>query len=35
MKHVAETILENHRAQEADDMLLSIKDIIRLIPEDY
>ena len=35
MQKVAETILKNHRAQEADSMLLSIKEIIRLIPEDY
>ncbi len=35
MQKVAKTILENHRAMEADDMLLSIKEIIRLIPEDY
>ena len=35
MRKVAETILHNHRAQEADGMLMPIKDIIRLIPEDY
>ena len=34
MKKVAETILENHRAKEADDMCMSIKDIITLIPEE-
>ena len=35
MKKVAETILKNHRAKEADDMCMSIKDILTLIPEDY
>ena len=35
MQKCAETILENHRAQEADDMCMPFKDIIRLIPEDY
>lgn len=35
MQKVAETILENHRAKEADDMCMSIKDILTLIPEDY
>ncbi len=34
MQKVARTILENHRAQEADEMCMSIKDIITLIPED-
>ncbi len=33
MQKVAETILSNHRAKEADDMCMSIKDIITLIPE--
>ncbi len=33
MQNVAKTILENHRAKEADDMCMSIKDIITLIPE--
>lgn len=33
MQNVAKTILTNHRAQEADDMCMSIKDIITLIPE--
>lgn len=33
MKHAAELILENHRAKEADDICMSIKDIITLIPE--
>ncbi len=32
MQKVAETILENHRAEECDDMLMPFKDIIRLIP---
>lgn len=35
MQKTAKTILENHRAKEADDMCISIKDIITLIPEDY
>lgn len=35
MQKVADTILKHHRAMEADDMLLPIKEIIRLIPEDY
>lgn len=35
MKKVAETILTNHRAKEADDMCMSIKEILTLIPEDY
>lgn len=35
MKKVAEAILINHRAKEADDMCMSIKDILTLIPEDY
>ena len=35
MQKVAKMILENHRAKEADSMLMSIKEIIRLIPEDY
>jgi len=34
MKHTAETILRNHRAKEADDMCMSIKEILTLIPED-
>ncbi len=33
MQKAAETILTNHRAKEADDMCMSIKDIITLIPE--
>lgn len=32
MQKAAELILENHRAQECDDMLMPFKDIIRLIP---
>lgn len=35
MKKTAETILTHQRAKEADDMLLSIKEILTLIPEDY
>lgn len=34
MQKVAITILTNHRAKEADDMCMSIKDIITLIPEE-
>lgn len=34
MKKAAETILVNHRAKEADDMCMSIKEILTLIPED-
>ena len=34
MQKAAQTILENHRAKEADDMCMSIKDIINLIPEE-
>ena len=34
MQKVAETILENHRAKEADSMCMSIKEIINLIPEE-
>ena len=32
MQDAARTILENHRAEECDDMLMPFKDIIRLIP---
>jgi phosphoenolpyruvate phosphomutase len=32
MQKAAELILEHHRAQECDDMLMPFKDIIRLIP---
>lgn len=32
MQKAAETILENHRAEECDKMLMPFKDIIRLIP---
>lgn len=35
MKNVAETILTCHRAKEADDMCMPIKEILTLIPEDY
>lgn len=34
MKKTAETILMNHRAKEANDMCMSIKDILTLIPEE-
>lgn len=34
MQNVARTILENRRAKEADDMCMSIKEIITLIPEE-
>ena len=34
MQAAAMAILENHRAKEADDMCMSIKDIITLIPEE-
>lgn len=34
MQKAARTILENHRAKECDDMCMSIKDIITLIPEE-
>lgn len=33
MQNAAKLILENHRAKEADDICMSIKDIITLIPE--
>ena len=32
MQKAAKTILENHRAEECDSMLMPFKDIIRLIP---
>lgn len=32
MQKIAETILKNHRAKEADEMCMPFKDIIRLIP---
>ena len=35
MQQTARTILENHRAKEVDDQLLSVKEIITLIPADY
>ncbi len=34
MQRTAQTILQNHRAKEADDMCMSIKEIITLIPEE-
>ena len=34
MQRAARTILENHRAKEADDLCMSIRDIITLIPEE-
>ena len=34
MQKAAETILEHHRAEECDAMLMPFKDIIRLIPEE-
>ena len=34
MQNAAKTILEHHRAKECDDMCMSIKDIITLIPEE-
>lgn len=34
MQKAAETILTHHRAKEADDMCMSIKEIITLIPEE-
>ena len=34
MQNAAKMILENHRAKECDDMCMSIKDIITLIPEE-
>jgi len=35
MKKVAETILTNRRAKEADEMCMPIKEILTLIPEEY
>lgn len=34
MKNAAETILKHHRAKETDDMCMSIKEILTLIPEE-
>lgn len=34
MQNAAKLILENHRAKECDDVCMSIKDIINLIPEE-
>lgn len=35
MQNAAELILKYHRAKECDDVCMPIKEIIRLIPEDY
>ena len=35
MQKAARTILENHRAKEADDLCMPIKDILTLIPEEH
>ncbi len=35
MQNTARTILETHRAKEADDMCMSIKEILTLIPEEF
>ena len=32
IQQAAKTILENHRAEECDEMLMPFKEIIRLIP---
>jgi len=34
MRRAAEIILEHHRAQECDKMLMPFQDIIRMIPEE-
>ena len=34
MQEVAQTILKNRRAKEADDMCMPIKEILNLIPEE-
>ena len=34
MEKVAKTILATHRAKEADDMCMPIKEILQLIPVD-
>ena len=34
MQKAAKTILENHRAEECDAMLMPFKDIIRMIPSE-
>ena len=34
MRNAAETILKNHRAKEADELCMPIKEILTLIPED-
>ena len=35
MQNVARLILENHRAKEADELCMPIKQILTLIPEEY
>ncbi len=35
MQKAAQTILTHHRAKEADELCMSIKDILTLIPEEY
>lgn len=35
MQHAAQSILYHQRAQEADDLCMSIRDILTLIPEQY
>ena len=35
MQNAAKTILEHHRAKECDDICMSIKEIISLIPEEF
>ena len=35
MKNTAQLILENHRAKEADDLCMPIREILTLIPEEY
>ena len=34
MQHTAQTILTHHRAKEADDLCMSIKEILTLIPDE-
>jgi phosphoenolpyruvate phosphomutase len=34
MRRAAESILEHHRAEECDEMLMPFKEIIRLIPDE-
>ena len=33
MKHAAETILENNRAYEIRDSIISVKDFLKIIPD--